>query len=401
MPRDPWQIWELTLADQSTAATSRRATTDAMRPLYLPGGRFVYAQRTPTGFQLNSASIDPSTAHSEPASGPRDVAPDLSQRQCNPYRRIWPTAAFCLNPAFRSAPASTPEMYLVYSDGSGVESYRCDHGVARWGGNNWLPATWSSRTAPRSRASLRRSRTKSASLAPRAEFAGAIAETESACVAGERADRRRKTITPSSSGSRATATLQPILAESANDLVEPVLVAPRTTPKRHPSALHPWDYANLLALDARLSRDGASEGRSRIRASRNRRMRMDMQSSLGTAPVEQDGSFFVKVPGDRPIRFALLDAQGRRSAPGARLVLGSRRRAAHLRRLPHRTRARVGKSRARRAAALHDARRSDRSPSGANSDELRREAAEMNRLIVASSRLQSSFAAPGRISAQT
>jgi hypothetical protein len=29
---------------------------------------------------------------------------------------------------------STPEMYLVYSDGSGVESYRCDHGRARWGG---------------------------------------------------------------------------------------------------------------------------------------------------------------------------------------------------------------------------------------------------------------------------
>src|SRR6185437_11735183 len=27
-----------------------------------------------------------------------------------------------------------PEMYLMYSDGSGVESYRCDHGKPRWGG---------------------------------------------------------------------------------------------------------------------------------------------------------------------------------------------------------------------------------------------------------------------------
>ena len=34
------------------------------------------------------------------------------------------------------------------------------------------------------------------------------------------------------------------------------------------------------------------------------------QSSLGTAPVEPDGSFFVQVPGDRPIRFALLDGKG-------------------------------------------------------------------------------------------
>ena len=31
---------------------------------------------------------------------------------------------------------------------------------------------------------------------------------------------------------------------------------------------------------------------------------------LGTAPVESDGSFFVKIPGDKPIRFALLDEKG-------------------------------------------------------------------------------------------
>ena len=31
---------------------------------------------------------------------------------------------------------------------------------------------------------------------------------------------------------------------------------------------------------------------------------------MGTVPVEQDGSFFVKVPGDKPIRFALLDDKG-------------------------------------------------------------------------------------------
>jgi hypothetical protein len=31
---------------------------------------------------------------------------------------------------------------------------------------------------------------------------------------------------------------------------------------------------------------------------------------VGTAPVEADGSFFVKVPADRSIRFALLDEKG-------------------------------------------------------------------------------------------
>jgi hypothetical protein len=31
---------------------------------------------------------------------------------------------------------------------------------------------------------------------------------------------------------------------------------------------------------------------------------------MGTAPVESDGSFFVKTPADKPIRFALLDEKG-------------------------------------------------------------------------------------------
>ena len=51
---DPWQIWELTLADRSVRKVIATAT-DAERPLYLPGGRMVYAQRTPRGFQLESA----------------------------------------------------------------------------------------------------------------------------------------------------------------------------------------------------------------------------------------------------------------------------------------------------------------------------------------------------------
>jgi hypothetical protein len=31
---------------------------------------------------------------------------------------------------------------------------------------------------------------------------------------------------------------------------------------------------------------------------------------LGTSPVEKDGSFFVQVPGDSPLKFELLNSQG-------------------------------------------------------------------------------------------
>jgi hypothetical protein len=103
--------------------------------------------------------------------------------------------------------------------------------------------------------------------------------------------------------------LEPLLTENAENLVEPVLLGPRTMPRRHPSGLHPWDYANLLALDARLSRSGDLKKTPTS-------VRLEMEDdqghavAAGTAPVEQDGSFFVKVPGDRPIRFALLDEKG-------------------------------------------------------------------------------------------
>ena len=87
------------------------------------------------------------------------------------------------------------------------------------------------------------------------------------------------------------------------------MIAPRPRPNRHPSGLHPWDYANLLAMDVRISRDGAFGG---VPA----RVRLEAQDAagktrtMGTAPVESDGSFFVEVPSDKPIRFALLDAKG-------------------------------------------------------------------------------------------
>ena len=70
-----------------------------------------------------------------------------------------------------------------------------------------------------------------------------------------------------------------------------------------------WNYANLLALDARQSR----EGDLKVTPASVRLETLDAQGHAvvtGTAPVEPDGSFFVKTPADKPIRFALLDEKG-------------------------------------------------------------------------------------------
>jgi hypothetical protein len=105
------------------------------------------------------------------------------------------------------------------------------------------------------------------------------------------------------------AALETLFAVSGKDIVEPVMLSPRTPPRRHPSGLHPWDYANMLVLDARLSREG--DLKKAPASVRLERMNADGQAIVtGTAPVEADGSFFVKVPADQPIRFALLNEKG-------------------------------------------------------------------------------------------
>ncbi|HUH62784.1 MAG TPA: hypothetical protein VLZ50_07295, partial [Terracidiphilus sp.] len=148
--------------------------------------------------------------------------------------------------------------------------------------------------------------------APRAEYAGGIVETSRGeWLVSARSVAGKHFVLDLYDPARAVAkpVLEPVFARSDRDLVQPVLIAPRNPPNRHPSALHPWNYANLLALDARQSRDSALK--TAIAS-----VRLDTldagghEVSLGAAPVGADGSFFVQVRADAPIRFTLLDAQG-------------------------------------------------------------------------------------------
>jgi len=293
---DPWQIWELTLKDRSVRKVIA-TESDAVRPFYLPFGRMVFALRTVQGFQLQSAGLDGSEVlpltYMQASALPTDVLAD---------GRILFEAGFPLGSG------ATPELFLVYSDGSGVESYRCDHGAARWGGKQLA----SGDVVFSHGASLARFTSPLAHeapiAAPREEYAGAIAETASGAwlLSAKPASGAYYTLKLWMPG---TETLQAITAPSGKDLVDPVLVAQRLRPKHHPSALHDWNYANLLALDSRLSRSGNLKATPAS-------VRLEVQDAqghavvTGTAPIETDGSFFVKVPADQPIRFALLDQKG-------------------------------------------------------------------------------------------
>jgi hypothetical protein len=293
---DPWQIYELTLQSGAVRKVAGGAT-DLIRPFYLPGERLVYARRGPTGFQLEAADMDGKNA--EPLTFlPASVLPsDVLQDG-----RILFEAGYPLGTGSR------PELFRVYSDGSGVDAFRCDHGEARWGGHQLKSGdvvfTHGTALARFTSALAHEERI----AAPRAEYAGAPVETaEGAWLLSARNNTgghyQLKLWQPG-----ATA-LQTVLASDADNLVEPVVIAAYQRPRRHPSSLHEWNYGNMLALDARDSREGALKSAPKL-------VRMEKLEAnghaviTGTAPIESDGSFFVQAAGNTPVRFALLDEKG-------------------------------------------------------------------------------------------
>jgi hypothetical protein len=305
---DNWQIWEMTLKDRAV----RRLIAgegDAIRPFYLPFGRLVYARKTVRGFQIEAAGKDGASALGPIDADAGATVLRLSYLQGSAVPDdVMEDGRILFESGYPLGAGATPEMYLMYADGSGVESYRCDHGAARWGGRE-LASGDVVFTKGKSLARFTSPLAHEAAIAaPQAEYAGGIAETAAGdwLVSARRATGGHYALIQWKPG---IAALKILLAMSGDDVVEPVVVAARERPKRHPSGLHDWSYANLVALDSRLSRAGDMK----VAAKTVRLETLDADGRavvVGSAPVYSDGSFYVRVAGDRPMRFALLDAKG-------------------------------------------------------------------------------------------
>jgi hypothetical protein len=225
-----WRIYEVTL-ENGTPRALTSSDTDCIRPVYLPDS-IVYGRRTPSGFQierLKDGSVDRLT-HAPGNWLPSDVLADGRILLDGPH-------------------ALGRDIYTLYSDGSGIETVRCDHAGAR-------------------------------------RNAHQLDNGDIVFDAG-----RFTSASPS-----ATPASVPVRAATVRE---------RDVPNRHPSGLHDKDGANLLCLSVYTSKLAIAEGSvSRVRV-------YSEKGELGDAPVEADGSFYVHVPHDTPIRFELLDSAGR------------------------------------------------------------------------------------------
>jgi hypothetical protein len=200
-------------------------------------------------------------------------------------------------------------LYTVYTDGSGVEAYRCDHGHARHSGKQLASGDVVFAQDGKLFRFTSAFAHEGSISAPAGTYAGDVAEMQSGTwLVSSRATNAKyfelHTWKPG------TTNLLPLISVAGQNILQPVLLATRSVPNRHPSALHEWNYANVLCLNAYTSKDHLRDGSIASVRLYTRDVRGATQVQ-GTAQVEKDGSFYLRVPGDQPLKIELLDGDGR------------------------------------------------------------------------------------------
>jgi hypothetical protein len=292
---DSWQIWEMPLAGAPPRRLTRFAE-DAIAPFYAAGERIVYSRRTAIGFQLETMLLAGSDALRLTYAPGDYLATAVLRDGRILFEGPHPGAA-------------GRDLFTVYLDGSGVETYRCDHRHDRTAGFESASGDILFNVAGRlARFTSARAVEIETPAAP-GEFAGRMAEI----APGEMLAAFRPVagqpfgIFLWRQGERIP---EKVFAAEAGDAVQPTLIRSHEIPKRHPSALGNREGANLLCLNVYTSKSRIPRGS----VASVRVWALDdfgVAAALGEAPVEKDGSFFVQAPADRGIRFELLDRAGK------------------------------------------------------------------------------------------
>lgn len=284
----PWQIWEIDL-DGGSPRQITRCDADCVRPLYLPTGEVVYTRA------LGKAStIEIAGKRLTFAPGPYmtdDVLRDgriLFEAERTP---------------------GTRELYTVYPDGTGVEALRCDHGPDRGDARQLASGDYIFSSGKRLARITSGTAEQTELDEPDGNAIGPVGEVSPGVwLLSRRGKLGGFHLYRWNAEHRLLTHLETPADLSA---VQPIAVAARALPREFPSALVASRTAgNLLCLNARISRtpiDGPAVRTARVYT----RDAQGKPALLGQTPVEGDGSFYVQVPADRPLRIELTDAEGK------------------------------------------------------------------------------------------
>jgi hypothetical protein len=319
-----WQVWEMN-ADGSKPRQVTRCSNDCMQPAYLPREEVVFTTFFPgspgLSSQLAVSKLDGSSA--QPITfGPGDFQVETVLKD----GRILATARSPLLPA--NGLIADRELYTLRPDGTGLATLRCDHQHPAIrsqaqelddGAVVFVKASLSSRTLGGDLAWIRRGALQSAPLtvSPDHALSPQATAADELLVAREpaagHATGNKLALYPFDAARGRFGT--PVYEDAKLSAVEAVPMAAHETPRGYWSTLNPDLHRGyFICLDGNLA-EGIHHGRIAAKLTRVRLLTLDAATHrdvlLGEAPMEEDGSFYIAVPPDQPVRFEVLDAAGR------------------------------------------------------------------------------------------
>ena len=320
---DRWQIWEMDL-DGSHKRQVTKCTSDCLRGAYLPADEIVFTVETTKGRQLVShlAIVKSDGSNFAPitfGSAPFELETVLRDG------RIVVSAPWPLRGAGETS--GTRLLYTLHPDGTSLESFRCDHG------DKAIQAD-AVELVDGSVIFVRRAIVGAAAggaleqLKPGDLHATSLGNNQAVYESPRQLSDNELVLAKAS----LTATNVPgrfdlylfdlktgtaevrLYADTTLSGIQPTPILPHAVPKHFWDTLNPESSTgNFISLDSYLSADEA-RGRIATPISRIRVLAWNpntgQESELGNAPVEADGSFFVQVSANVPVRFVLLDAKG-------------------------------------------------------------------------------------------
>ena len=322
-----WQIWEMN-ADGSGKRQITKCDGDCLRPAYLPRQRIVFTALSLSdefATALFVAGLDGSGAHSI-TFGPADFQVENVLED----GRILASARYPLQEP--SSNALSTEFYTLRPDGTGLTALRCNHekgvfrGMAEEHGHGSLlfvkaraPNRLGGTLARLDRGAIHNRPVSGPGSMLRSPIQ--LANGELLVAYQEAAENGASTLVSARKFGLYTYDLsrnslgRSIYADPELHSLDPAVLSPRPAPKYFWSVVNPkLKVGYFICLQSHRTASSHSEELARIPA----RVRVVMGNTLNSqaevwkeAPVESDGSFYVAVPADTPVRFQLLDEKGK------------------------------------------------------------------------------------------
>ena len=318
-----WQIWEMD-PDGNNKRQITQCAEDCLRSAYLPADEIAFTVEESQGQKQQShlavVKADGSQLH-RITFGPADFQLETVLRD----GRIVALAPWPLTGKREKAGARA--LYTLRPDGTALESFRCEHPMAVAQGDademddGSLVFVREPSKGTEAGGELMRIERGSPAAAPFGTREGVYESPRQ--VSGEelivakagralvgfpvKFDLYAVRVKTGALGER-------IFSDPRLSSVQPVLVAPHAVPKHYWSTLNPESNTGyFISLNSYSSAD-VPGGRIATPIAKVRVVTLNeadgQERSLGEAPVESDGSFYVRVPANTAVRFVLLDAKG-------------------------------------------------------------------------------------------